>query len=55
MIGAGFGGCIIALVNEQKVKDFIKNVGTEYMNLSNYNATFYDVEIDDGVKIINIQ
>jgi galactokinase len=55
MTGAGFGGCAIALVAEEEVDVFIKNVGTEYKNNIGYNADFYVASISDGAKEIKME
>ncbi len=49
MTGAGFGGCAIALVEENKVNDFIKNVSEEYTKAVNLTAEFYIANIGNGV------
>lgn len=41
MTGAGFGGCAIALVEIDKVDDFIKTVGNKYREKIGYEADFY--------------
>ena len=52
MTGAGFGGCAVSIVKNDKVEDFIKNVGKTYKERIGYEASFYAVEIGDGPKII---
>ena len=41
MTGAGFGGCAIALVQNDKVNNFIQNVGAKYLEKIKYAADFY--------------
>ena len=48
--GAGFGGCAIALVPNQRVLDFIRIVGINYYGITQLNADFYLVEFVDGVN-----
>lgn len=48
MTGAGFGGCTVSIVKEDKVEDFIKGVGKEYEEKIGYAADFYVVDIGDG-------
>ena len=52
MTGAGFGGCAIAIVEEDQVDSFIKNVGAIYKAKIGYDASFYNVTLGDGVKEI---
>lgn len=48
MTGAGFGGCTVSIVKEDKVEDFIRGVGKEYKDTMGYAADFYIVDIGDG-------
>lgn len=50
MTGAGFGGCMIALVESNIVDDVIKNVRKEYKEIIGYNADFYPCETSDGAR-----
>ncbi|WP_330665109.1 galactokinase [Tepidibacter sp.] len=50
MIGAGFGGCTVSIVKNEKVDEFMQNVGKEYLNKIGYEATFYIVNIGDGAR-----
>ncbi|MFS8652710.1 MAG: galactokinase, partial [Caldibacillus sp.] len=52
MTGAGFGGCAIAIVEEDQVDSFIKNVSAIYKEKIGYDASFYNVTLGDGVKEI---
>ncbi|AUI71691.1 galactokinase [Companilactobacillus alimentarius] len=52
MVGAGFGGCAIAIVNKDKVDDFKQNVGQIYQEKIGYAADFYIAQIADGPKEI---
>lgn len=51
MTGAGFGGCCICLVDKQRVDDLKKHCVAQYKNKIGYEPTFYDITIEDGVKI----
>ncbi len=53
MTGAGFGGCAIALINEDVLEEFKRFVGNKYKNDINLTADFYITTIDDGVKSIS--
>lgn len=48
MTGAGFGGCTVSLVREDRVEDFIRQVGEAYEKKIGYPATFYVSETGDG-------
>lgn len=50
MTGAGFGGCTVSIVEEDKVEAFIQNVGAEYKKKIGYSADFYVVDIGDGAR-----
>lgn len=52
MVGAGFGGCAIAIVDKDKVDDFQTNVGKVYKQKIGYEADFYIAEIADGPREI---
>ncbi|MFD1472801.1 galactokinase [Companilactobacillus mishanensis] len=54
MIGAGFGGCAIAIVNENQVSDFKENVGKIYKDKIGYDADFYIAEISDGPRELSL-
>ena len=50
MTGAGFGGCSVSIVKEDKVDDFIKNVGKLYEESIGYSPIFYVANISCGAK-----
>lgn len=50
MTGAGFGGCMLALVREEAVDEYIKKAGAEYLEKIGYSADFYVVDPGDGPK-----
>lgn len=52
MTGAGFGGCTVALVKNDNVDDFIKNVGQGYKEKIGYEASFYIANIGNGTREI---
>jgi len=54
MVGAGFGGCAIAIVDKDKVDEFQENVGQIYQEKIGYSADFYIAEISDGPREIAI-
>ena len=54
MTGAGFGGCAIAIVNDEDVENFIKNVGEAYKDAIGYEASFYIASIGDGPTVVEL-
>lgn len=52
MTGAGFGGCIISLVNKDIIQGFSNNVELEYFNKIKIKPSFYVVDPSDGTKKI---
>ncbi|NLB99124.1 MAG: galactokinase, partial [Lactobacillales bacterium] len=52
MIGAGFGGCAIAIVAKDQADALIKNVGKIYEEKIGYPAEFYIAEIGDGARAL---
>lgn len=52
MTGAGFGGCTVSIVPENKVAEFIETVGAAYSKETGLVADFYVCEIGDGGREI---
>lgn len=50
MIGGGFGGCAVSIVRKDKVRSFMRRVGSGYTKAIGYAPTFYTTKIDDGIK-----
>ncbi len=48
MTGAGFGGCMIALVRKGSVANYIAEVTEQYTKIIGYAPTFYEATIGDG-------
>ncbi|MBN1616636.1 MAG: galactokinase [Spirochaetales bacterium] len=48
MTGAGFGGCAIALVQEESIKDFITQVGNSYRERTGLEGSFFACRAGDG-------
>jgi galactokinase len=53
MMGGGFGGCTLNLVEESRVKDFSKQITEAYHNTMNINLDVYEVEISNGTELIS--
>ncbi|CEI82070.1 Galactokinase [Oceanobacillus oncorhynchi] len=50
MTGAGFGGCAIAIVHQDAVRDFKHHLKQIYQDKIGYEPTFYTASIADGAK-----
>ncbi|MER2064234.1 MAG: galactokinase, partial [Alkalibacterium sp.] len=50
MTGGGFGGCCIAIVENEEVERFIANVGNGFKEEIGREAEFYIAETADGTK-----
>lgn len=53
MMGGGFGGCTLNLVQRNKVEIFKEKISKIYTSKTNIKANFYTVEITNGLEIIN--
>ena len=51
MMGGGFGGCTINLIETKSLDESIKALPRSYKNKTGLNAEFYHLAIDDGVKV----
>ncbi len=54
MTGAGFGGCTVNIVPEEKVELFIEKVGRNYKEQTGIAPEFYVSEISDGAREIKL-
>ena len=52
MMGGGFGGCTINLVEEAKVEEFVAAVSTEYARRTGKETEIYITSINAGAKIV---
>ena len=52
MTGAGFGGCAIALVQNENAKDFVNAVVTAYRQRSGLEASVYICKASEGASIV---
>ncbi len=50
MTGAGFGGCAVAIVNKDAVKDVMEQVGAAYEKAVGYPCAFYVASIGGGPR-----
>jgi galactokinase len=50
MTGAGFGGCTVSVVKEDKVDDFIARVGPAYEKRTGLKPLFYIADVGDGAR-----
>lgn len=55
MTGAGFGGCTISIVKNDRIEQFIENVGKKYIEKIGLTADFYVVKIGDGARELNFK
>ncbi|MFA5692950.1 MAG: galactokinase [Acholeplasmataceae bacterium] len=52
MTGAGFGGCLIAVVKNDDISNLKINVSKEYEKLIGYKPSFYESDLSDGTKMV---
>ncbi len=52
MMGGGFGGCTINLVQKDKVNDLVQTVSAAYDTLFSHQLKTYIVSIDDGTSLV---
>ncbi len=50
MTGGGFGGCVVALVKDEAVEAFKRNVAQEYEAKTGYKPDFYIAAAGDGAR-----
>lgn len=53
IMGGGFGGCTINLVEKESVNDFIEKIETAYNQQFNINSAHYLLHISDGTEEID--
>lgn len=54
MTGAGFGGCAIALVSKNEVKDFVVELSSFYKREIGYDLSVFTSGAEDGVREIRL-
>jgi galactokinase len=52
MTGAGFGGCAVALIPEEKAQEFADSVSIAYKQRSGLNASVYVCKASAGANIV---
>ncbi|MFV0440982.1 MAG: galactokinase [Lachnospirales bacterium] len=52
MTGAGFGGCVIALVNNKNIDEFIEKLTKAYSEKTNLQPEMYIANISGGAKVL---
>ena len=52
MTGGGFGGCAVALVHGEQVKDFVTAVAQQYQQQTNLNPNVYICQASDGASVV---
>ncbi|MHA1229042.1 MAG: galactokinase [Candidatus Helarchaeota archaeon] len=55
MTGAGFGGCVVVLIDENFEKMIINTVNKKYSILANKNPTIYSCRISKGASKLSIK
>ena len=53
MTGGGFGGCAVALVQEEKAESFAREVAADYLAVDGLNPNIYFCFPTDGVRVIS--
>lgn len=53
MMGGGFGGCVIALVQTTNVEEVYNRINTEYKNKFGRTMGKYLMQIGDGTRLLN--
>ena len=53
MMGGGFGGCVIALVQATKVEEIYNRINTAYQNKFGRNMGKYLMHIGDGTRLLD--
>ena len=52
--GAGFGGCMVAFVEDSKIEDFTRNVYTSYKSATGIDAQIYPGVAANGAGVLEI-
>ena len=52
MMGGGFGGCTLNIIEKKQVADFIELTAKNYRGQFGFDLTPYTVSIENGAEII---
>lgn len=52
MMGGGFGGCVIALINEASVEEVSNKIKEAYLTDLHKEINIYHVNIEDGTRVV---
>ena len=53
MTGGGFGGCVVALVREDRADEFAKEIASDYFEVTDLRPNIYICKATAGAKIVN--
>ena len=53
IMGGGFGGCTINLIEKSELIVFSKKINEEFCNRYNYNLLIEEVDFSEGMKVFN--
>ena len=51
MMGGGFGGCVLNIIDKNHIDDYIREISDIYKNTFSFDLTSDIVEVSDGIKI----
>ncbi len=55
MMGGGFGGCTLNLINSSMVKKAVENILEKYQTVHGIKAEAYHVHIENGVHVLSVK
>jgi len=51
MMGGGFGGCTLNLVNENEIERLVNEVGEKYLLQTGLSCSYYVVAVGGGTSV----
>ena len=51
MMGGGFGGCTISIVEKSRVQEYIERLSVDYLDKFTIDLTPLEISIEDGAKV----